>query len=320
MRKVIGGLASLGTVETAYLSYVKLFKAGGISNLCGSAAESSSCTSVLDGPYATVHLGDASVPLTVIGSLAYGTVVLLAFLPILIAPTSSEDENKNRLAILCATTSMATFSVFLLILLFNVLHQSCPYCIASASISIVMGLLAWFSGFLPPSSANLGLGSTFGFGSVGTATVAALALFFSVDASSASSSPVGSSGGSGGTPEASSLVVASSETNIPPPPVTASSTPQSLKIAEELNLLDAKMYGAYWCSHCFDQKQRLGRDAMRTIPYIECAKDGKNSQRDMCEKQKIAGYPTWEIGGKRYPGEWDLEELENIIKDVNAGK
>ena len=63
------------------------------------------------------------------------------------------------------------------------------------------------------------------------------------------------------------------------------------------------MYGAFWCSHCYDQKQTLGAEAMRSIPYIECAKDGANSQRKLCQEKEIPGYPTWEINGKLHPGE-----------------
>ena len=28
------------------------------------------------------------------------------------------------------------------------------------------------------------------------------------------------------------------------------------------------MYGAFWCSHCYDQKQALGAESMRIIPYV----------------------------------------------------
>ena len=33
-------------------------------------------------------------------------------------------------------------------------------------------------------------------------------------------------------------------------------------------------YGAFWCSHCFDQKQAFGKDAMADFPYVECYPDG----------------------------------------------
>jgi len=47
------------------------------------------------------------------------------------------------------------------------------------------------------------------------------------------------------------------------------------------------MYGAYWCSHCFDQKQAFGKEAYQRIDYIECAKEGLNSQTALCKDRKV---------------------------------
>ena len=74
------------------------------------------------------------------------------------------------------------------------------------------------------------------------------------------------------------------------------------------------MYGAYWCSHCFDQKEALGKEAFRKITYVECSKDGYNSQTKLCKEKEVPGYPTWEINGKLYPGQQELDELEELIK------
>ena len=45
--------------------------------------------------------------------------------------------------------------------------------------------------------------------------------------------------------------------------------PQALRIGKKLKSLDAKMYGAYWCTHCFNQKEILGKQAMSKVKYIE---------------------------------------------------
>lgn len=50
--------------------------------------------------------------------------------------------------------------------------------------------------------------------------------------------------------------------------------------------MDAKMYGAFWCSHCYDQKQAFGKEAYARINYIECAPDGVNSQTKLCKSRK----------------------------------
>ena len=49
-----------------------------------------------------------------------------------------------------------------------------------------------------------------------------------------------------------------------------------------------------------------------------CAKDGVNSQTTLCKEKNVPGYPTWEIGGKLFPGEQELEELEVIIQNIKS--
>ena len=314
VRKIIAGLSVVGAAETGYLSYVKLFVPDGIKNICGDASSSSisSCSSVLNSPYANIHIGDTEIPLTVFGFAAYSAVAILSSIPFL---SGDERNENNRIAILGATTAMATFSSFLLSLLFNILHQSCPYCLLSAALSISMGFLAWTSGALPMNRRQDGV--KLGLGSFLTTTVASLALFLSVDevAMQAYSNDIMQANGF------TANVVSNAEElkkNIPPPPITASSSERALKIGEDLKALDAKMFGAYWCSHCYEQKQRLGKEAYQNVQYVECSKEGLNSQTDMCKEKKIPGYPTWEIAGKQFPGDMYLDELEEIIK--NEGK
>jgi len=59
---------------------------------------------------------------------------------------------------------------------------------------------------------------------------------------------------------------------------------------------------------------------MNYVTYVECAGDGKDSRKDLCKEKNIPGFPTWDIGGKLYPGEWGLDELEDILKEVVARK
>ena len=314
IRKTFTALSTLGMIETGYLSYLKLYTPSGISDLC-SATGSGSCTSVLNSPYATLTLNGFEIPLTVVGCLAYGIVALLSFQPLITDSTTKYyDDTTNRLAILGVTTSMATFSSFLMSLLFNVLHESCPFCIISATLSISMGLLAWYSGFLPYEKRDNGV--KLGIGSFATTTIAALALFFSVDQAAITAYQSGSD-----IMQANGLSVVANaadqkqQKDIPPPPITATSTERSLLLGEDLKSLDARIFGAYWCSHCYEQKQTLGKEAMRNVGYVECSKEGLNSASEMCKEKNIPGYPTWEIGGKLFPGEMYLDELEDIVKN-----
>ncbi len=55
-----------------------------------------------------------------------------------------------------------------------------------------------------------------------------------------------------------------------------------------------KMYGAYWCPHCSDQKKEFG-DAFKYVSYVECAVPGKppSEQTPACREAQIRKYPTW---------------------------
>uniref|UniRef100_A0A7S3V726 Thioredoxin domain-containing protein n=1 Tax=Chaetoceros debilis TaxID=122233 RepID=A0A7S3V726_9STRA len=165
-------------------------------------------------------------------------------------------------------------------------------------------------------------GVKFGLGSFFTTTLAALALFLSVDevAMQAYKSELIMAGnGLSNNVVAQAKSDAEPKKDIPAPPITATSSARALKIGADLKTLDAKMYGAYWCSHCFEQKQRLGKEAYYgNVQYVECSKEGLNSGAAFCKEQKVPGYPTWEIGGKQFPGDMYLDELEDIIKDVKS--
>lgn len=71
----------------------------------------------------------------------------------------------------------------------------------------------------------------------------------------------------------------------------------------------AMFYGAFWCSHCQNQKA-LFSESQKYLPYIECsAPDGK-SQLEICNKEDIKGYPTWKFSdGSVEKGELSLQKL-----------
>lgn len=53
-------------------------------------------------------------------------------------------------------------------------------------------------------------------------------------------------------------------------------------------------YGAFWCSHCQEQKQLFGKSA-KLLPYVECSTPDGKAQTAICISKKIEGYPTWEF-------------------------
>ncbi|CAB9515123.1 Vitamin K epoxide reductase family [Seminavis robusta] len=290
-------MASLGALETAYLTVTKV--TGASQAFCG---PDGGCNSVLSGPYASIPFTD--FPLAALGLVAYSMVATLALLPI---ATNDSDDTENRIWLAAATTTMGTFSIFLMSLLFGVLHESCPFCIVSACLSIGMAGIFWVGGGLPDEERKRG--AQISVGSFATTFVAALTLFLSVDDTSTATQFAGSAGGSAAE---SGTLLASAE-GYKPPPITTVSSERTLALSAELGTLNAKLYGAYWCSHCYDQKEAFGKQAFSTIQYIECSKDGYNQQNGLCKEKNVPGYPTWEINGKLYPGEQAIEELEEIV-------
>jgi glutaredoxin len=93
--------------------------------------------------------------------------------------------------------------------------------------------------------------------------------------------------------------------------ITMTSGAAETALAKHLTQTGAKMYGAYWCPHCYEQKQLFGKEASKDITYIECASDGKgkNPQPDLCRQKGVQSFPTWEIKGKLDPGVKVLSKL-----------
>eukprot|EP00747_Dinoflagellata_sp_TGD_P218185 gnl/TRDRNA2_/TRDRNA2_90476_c0_seq1.p1 gnl/TRDRNA2_/TRDRNA2_90476_c0~~gnl/TRDRNA2_/TRDRNA2_90476_c0_seq1.p1 ORF type:complete len:211 (+),score=48.91 gnl/TRDRNA2_/TRDRNA2_90476_c0_seq1:1-633(+) len=96
------------------------------------------------------------------------------------------------------------------------------------------------------------------------------------------------------------------------PPVFSSSSAKALSLAKHLKSIGATMYGAYWCSHCYNQKKILGKEAMSIVEYVECDPSSKGNKSKFCEDKKLDGYPTWEINGQLYGGEQSLAQLAMV--------
>ena len=79
--------------------------------------------------------------------------------------------------------------------------------------------------------------------------------------------------------------------------------------AQCLTERNAKMWGAYWCPHCQNQKKEFGK-SWDKVKYIECSLPGGSGQTNECKEAGIEGYPTWEFeGGERIGGEVPLTDL-----------
>lgn len=299
IRKALASLASLGVIETIYLSAAKFFASP------AAICRTRGCVDVLSGPYSS-FLG---IPISAFGIIAYATFAFLAAWPLFAHPEeavlsddgstamrSAEDVYRIRDAItrpllLATSTVMLVFSSYFMFLLSVVIRDSCPYCIFSAVLSTTLFIVTAFVGRAvrkPVSALKIG-GVTAILSTLGAAAVFML------------SSPGG-------------LLAQLPSEPQRPPEVTTTSDARTLKIGRNLKQRHTKMYGAYWCNHCYDQKQRLGKKAFSNVEYIECDRGGVNTQYKLCRQKKIPGYPTWEIDGELYPGELQMDDLEKLAK------
>ncbi|OGN02915.1 MAG: hypothetical protein A2655_02575 [Candidatus Yanofskybacteria bacterium RIFCSPHIGHO2_01_FULL_43_42] len=80
----------------------------------------------------------------------------------------------------------------------------------------------------------------------------------------------------------------------------------------------AIFYGAFWCSHCQNQKSLFTtffESAEKDLPYVECSTTDGKGQLQVCKDQGIKGYPTWKFAdGSVQEGEMSLQDLSDKTK------
>lgn len=91
----------------------------------------------------------------------------------------------------------------------------------------------------------------------------------------------------------------------------AAQNAELLAFRECVDKSEATFYGAFWCSHCRDQKTLLGVKKESEMPfYIECSTPDGNSQTAECIEKGIQSYPTWMFAdGSFQSGVMSLSEL-----------
>lgn len=103
------------------------------------------------------------------------------------------------------------------------------------------------------------------------------------------------------------FLVAGYASSAPPPPEQA----YAEGLARHLTATGVKLYGAYWCPHCTDQKAMFGK-AAASLPYIECDPRSPAGKPAVCVAAKIRAFPTWDIAGGRHEGVLSLAELASL--------
>lgn len=276
-RPIMAGLATIGAIGTAYLTVVKLTQ--------GTAAcPTGGCDVVLSSPYATVF----GLPLTLFGFLGYFSMIVFAVAPLFFNTLEQKKLHSKlnkwtRLLLFMGATAMMVFSGYLMYLLFTVIKAACLYCIVSALLSTSLFILSIIGHDWEEVGQLWFTGIIVGI----IVLVGTLGMYAPINNPRAEKTPGGYD-------------------------ITTVSGTAEIALAQHLKQVGAKMYGAFWCPHCHDQKQLFGKEAVAQINYIECDPKGKDPKPELCQAAKIQGFPSWEIKGKFYQGTQSLEQLANL--------
>ncbi len=267
-------LATIGVIDTAAITLNRWGVIGDLS--CPGGAEG--CDKVLNSPWGSVF----GQPLSLFGFLAYGAVLVMAVLPLLLKGEARTSVNGlSWWGLFLLSAGMAIFSLVLVGVMAFQIKAFCTFCLMSAAISLTLFVLSLIGGEWEDTGALLFRG---------VLTVLAVGLI--------------------GLGWATSLNRPESATGPGMPiPVTSTSTPATIALADHLTATGAVMYSAYWCPHCHDQKQLFGKEASAKLKIIECAPDGQNNQAALCASKNIQGFPTWEIKGQLDSGQKTLAQL-----------
>ncbi|KAG2543724.1 thiol-disulfide oxidoreductase LTO1-like [Panicum virgatum] len=284
------GVAGLGFLETGYLTYLKLTGSEAFCPISGGG-----CGDVLDSDYSAIF----GIPLPLVGLVAYGLATALSLQENGTDLLPGFDDLDIQLTLLLIATSMATASAyFLYILSTKFVGVSCSYCLLSAALSFTLLFIR---------VKDFGFERIKKFAGIQLAVAVIIALALTNSYSSATTQLKGTD----------DFVLEPYETEI-----TTESSPFAIALARHLHSIGAKMYGAFWCSHCNEQKQMFGREATKILDYVECFPNGAGKGKKMtseCQAAGLEGFPTWFINGKVLSGDQELEVLAEASGFVAEG-
>lgn len=279
-------LATVGVIDTGSITLKRWGVIGDLT--CPLGADG--CDKVLNSAWGTLLQTETfSVPLSFVGLVAYLAVVVMALVPLLpgLAENRGDLSRRTWWGLLTVSLGMAVFSLVLVGLMVFKIQAFCFFCALSAALSVLLMVLAVIGG---------------GWDDFGQVVFRGILLALAVLIGSL----IWSSVVDPDRPDAALTGPGA------PPLVTTESTPAKVALAEHLTATGAVMYSAYWCPHCHEQKEDFGEEAAKKLTIIECAADGQNNQRALCESKNIEGYPTWEINGRLDSGVKPLKTLARL--------
>ena len=275
-------LATVGLIDTGSIT---LKRWGLLGNLtCPMGADG--CDKVLNSAWGTVFAG---IPLSMVGVLAYGAVLLMALLPLLpgLQENKSDLSRRTWWGLFTVSLAMAVFSGVLLGVMLLKIQAFCFFCVLSAALSLTLFVMSIVGGGWDDFGQLLFRGVLLAL----AVLLGGLIWASVVDPNR----PDAVASGSGVAPV-----------------VTTESTSASIALAEHLTSSGAVMYSAYWCPHCHEQKELFGKQASDQLNVVECAPDGENNQADLCRSKGLEGFPSWEINGSIDSGVKGLDTLAEL--------
>ena len=280
---VIAVLSTIGLVDTGSIT----LKNWGVFNSLSCPGIKNGCETVLNSPWGTLFENNQiNIPLSLAGVISYSSILLFSiFLSVNII---SPKEKLNKLIwwlIFLISCASSVFSFLLLNIMFLKINAYCFFCILSAILSISIFIVSMIGAKFESREPMLYRGFIVAL----TVLIGGLIWSNNVDPSNA--------------------IDVSNNTEKVSPVITTSSSPQKVKFAKFLSEKNIKMYSAYWCPHCHDQKQLFGKQAVKELTVVECAQDGKDNQHELCREKQIEGFPSWEIKGEIYSGVKNLNDL-----------
>ncbi len=283
---LIAILSTIGIVDTGSIT----LKNWGLFTSLSCPGTQNGCETVLNSPWGTLFANNQiNIPLSLAGFITY--LLILFFTVILSINLLSKKEKPNKFLwwlIFLISCASSTFSFLLINIMFFKIQAYCFFCILSAILSFSIFITSMIGAKFESREPMIFRGIIVAL----SVLVSGIIWSTNVDPSNAidTSSPVGKVS----------------------PAITTSSSNEKVKFAKFLSENNVLMFSAYWCPHCHDQKQLFGKEAVKELTVIECAKDGKNNQYEFCETKGIEGFPSWEINNEIYSGVKNLNELATM--------
>jgi uncharacterized membrane protein len=306
-RFIIGAIAIVGLILTIYLTILKL--SGG--EVACTANAANSCNSVLDSAYAYPldPQGKTGPPLSIFGALAYFTMAVLALAPLFINPDKNKEfrqtlEKYTWWLMLVGSFSMAAFSTYLMYVLAFKIQAVCPYCIGSALFSFTLLTLT----IIGHEWEDMGQIFFTGIAVVLITLVGAVGVYANVNTTIVSDPNIELAPGQ-------KTPIPQAQTAPKPPlgwEITTTSGEAEIALAKHLASKGALMYSAYWCPHCYEQKQLFGKEAFKEVGKVECDPKGVAPAPQKCVDAKIRAFPSWVINGELHEGVKTLDELAKL--------